>query len=78
VFFLAIKTTNFQINQSNNTVLTLVLFSVCEDIGIDRLCGLVSEFLGTHSEVLSSIHSASRFSENSGSGTGSTQPCEDN
>jgi hypothetical protein len=40
----------------------------------DRLCGLVV----TDPEVPGSIPGATRFSESSGSGTGSTQPREDN
>jgi hypothetical protein len=45
---------------------------------VDRLCGLVVRVPARDPEVSSSIPGATRFSESSGSGTGSTQPREDN
>jgi hypothetical protein len=42
----------------------------------DRLCGLVVNVPGYRSRGPAWVPSATRFSENSGSGTGSTQPCE--
>jgi hypothetical protein len=37
-------------------------FEICY-VALDRLCGLVSEFLATDTEVPGSIHGATRFSE---------------
>jgi hypothetical protein len=45
---------------------------------VDRLCGLVLEFLATDPEVPGSIPGATRFSESIVPGTGSTQAREYN
>jgi hypothetical protein len=45
---------------------------------MDRLCGLVVRIPGYISRGPGSILGATRFSENCGSGTGSTQPREYN
>jgi hypothetical protein len=54
-----------------------LVFSLCEAM-VDRLCGLVVRVLGYRSGGPGSIPDTTRKKTGSGSGTGSTQPCEYN